>query len=119
MPTPDPQPSIVFKTEDGLLTFTFLLGKDPQSPQQEPVVTAEIDLFWEQGSPLDPITVEVRLKPPAQLAYVSEDGSSIEGALWLRPTSDGRLAVMSDLQYGRTELHHLVGVLALFPLTAS
>jgi hypothetical protein len=129
MPTPDPQPSIIFKTEDGLLTLTFLLGKDPQSPQQDPMVTAELDLFWEQGSPIDPITVEIRLKQLTKLVYPTKDNPSLKADLWLRPTPDGQLAVLGDIKYGQTEphikpgrtepSHHLAGVLALFPLTAS
>jgi hypothetical protein len=115
MPTPaSPQP-IVFVTEDGLLTLTLTLGKDPLSPHQEPLVTAEVALFWEGASPPEPITTEIRRDKPGPLAHLSDNGETLDGTLTMAVTPSGRLAIDADLRYGRHDDHHLIGVVALFP----
>jgi hypothetical protein len=116
MPTAEIQKSIVFSTEDGLVTFLFTIGKDPLSPRQDPLVTADIELFWEGASPLEPITAELRPGQPAQLAHVSDNGYTLDGTLSLQSMSNGRLAILADIFYGQHDDHHLAGVLGIFSL---
>jgi hypothetical protein len=114
MPTPaSPQP-IVFVTEDGLLTITLTLGKDPLSPHQEPLVTAAVELFWEGASPPEPIATEIRRNQPGLLAHLSDNGETLDGTLTMDLTPSGRIAIDADLLYGDHDDHHLIGVVAIF-----
>lgn len=114
MPTDETQTPIVFSTEDGLVTFLFTIGRDQSSPRQDPLVTASIELFWEGASPPEPINAEIRLRQPAQLAHVSDNGYTLDGTLSLQSMSNGRFAIFADVSYGQRDDHHLEGVLAIF-----
>jgi hypothetical protein len=114
MPTSSAAQPIVFTTEDGLVTFVFTVGQDLESPQRELIVTAEIELFWEGASPPEPVTAVVRLRQPAQLAHISDDGSTLDGTLSLARMPGDKLAIVADVYYGARDDHHVVGVLASF-----
>lgn len=114
MPTAEIQKPIVFSTDDSLVNFVFTIGEDPLSPRQDPLVTASIELFWEGASPPEPITAEIRLRQPAQLAHVSDNGYTLDGTLSLKPMSNGQLAIFADISYGQRDDHHLEGVLGIF-----
>lgn len=114
MPTNDTQKPIVFSTDDGLVTFTFTIGKDPSTPHQDPLVTADIELFWEGASPPEPISVELRKRQPAQLAHVSDNGSTLDGTLSLQSMPNGQIAIFGDVSYGHRDDHHVEGVLGIF-----
>ena len=108
------QTPIVFSTEDGLVTLTFLVGVDPNTPQGDPLVTAEIQLFWEGSSPPEPITTEVRMLQPATVAHISDNGYSLDGTLTLQTMSSGQVAIFADLNYGNRDDHHVTGVVGIF-----
>lgn len=121
MPIAVPVTSLVYvadhdpEAETGdFVTFTFTLGVDPLSPRREPLVTVEIDLSWEVNSPHDPVTTELRLKKPALVERVSDDGGRLSGSLLLQQASGGRLVILADVIYGHREVHHLLGVLGTF-----
>jgi hypothetical protein len=114
MPTLDPQQPIVFSTEDGLVTFVFTIGKDPSSPHRDPLVTTDIELFWEGGSPPEPITAEIRVRQSTQLAHISDNGYTLDGTLSLQSMPNGQIAIVADVSYGNRDDHHLAGVLGVF-----
>jgi hypothetical protein len=118
MPTQDAQWPIRFMTSDGLVifSFTFTVSWNPSRPGRDPVVSADIALLWEVSSPPDPITAEIRLRQPAQLAHVSDNGFTLAGTLSLHPMPSGRIAIFADVQYGDRDDRHIDGVLGIFSL---
>jgi hypothetical protein len=116
MPTQETQRPIRFVTDDGLVTFTFTIGWNPSSPHRDPIVSADIALFWASGSPPDPLTAELGLRQPAQLAHASDNGYTLDGTLSLQSTPTGRIAIFADVRYGDHDDHHIGGVLGLFSL---
>lgn len=114
MPIHEPQVPIVFSTDDGLVTFVFTIGWVRSSPRLDPLVTADIELFWEGSSPPDPITAEIRLRHPAQLAHVSGNGYTLDGTLSLQSMANGQIAIFADVYYGDRDDHHIAGVLGTF-----
>jgi hypothetical protein len=114
MPTPPAPPPVLFVTEDGLVTFLFSLGVDPSSPTREPLVTADVELFWEGSSPPEPITAEIRPGKPGVLAHISDNGETLDGTLRMQPMPGGQLAIFGDVFYGDRDDHHIVGVMAIF-----
>lgn len=102
-----------FTSADKLVTFTFQLGEDPQSPQGGLLVFVHVTLFWETASPPDPIIAELRPGRDTELDHLSDDGATFIGTLRLRGMSDGSLAVIGDVSYGARGEHHLIGTLAI------
>jgi hypothetical protein len=114
MPTPETRKPIVFSTEDGLVTFVFTIGTDPSSPRHEPLIKVDISLSWEVGSPLEGVTAEIRVRQPARLEHVSDNGYTLDGSLGLQSVPNGQLAIVGDVYYGDRHDHHLLGVLGIF-----
>lgn len=117
--TDAPCPAPSFVSADKLVTFTFQLGEDPQSPQGGLLVVVHVTLFWETASPPDPIIAELRPGRDTELDHLSDDGATFAGTLRLRGMSDGSLAVIGDVTYGERGEHHLIGTLAILSCPGS
>jgi hypothetical protein len=116
MPIPEPPRPIRFVTDDELVTFVFTIARNPSGRHRDPVVSADIALLWEAGSPPEPVTAELGLRHPAQLAHISDNGYTLDGTLSLQAMPDGRIAILADVQYGDRDDHHLGGVLGIFSI---
>lgn len=122
------QEPIVFRTRDGLLTFTFTLGEDPSGSHGATLVMAEIS-SGETSAPATrgPLTVAIYQDGPTRLAHspkdsagsadsAGSDGQTLAGTLALQPQGHQQIAVVADLFYGERGSHHLTEVLASFPV---
>jgi hypothetical protein len=116
MPIHETQWPIVFVTDDRLVTFVFTLSWNPSSPLRDPLVAADIALSWEGSSPPEPITTEIRLRHPAQLAHISDNGYTLDGTISLQPMTNGQIAIYANVYYGDRDDHHIDGVLGVFSL---
>lgn len=118
MPTHETREPIVFSTEDSLVTFVFTIGKDASRPPQDLFITVAIELFWEGASPPEPLAAEIRMRQPAQIAHVSDNGYTLNARLDLQSMSNGRIAIVAEVDYGDRDdddhHHHLAGVLGTF-----
>jgi hypothetical protein len=118
------QEPIVFRTRDGLLTFTFTLGEDPSGSHAAAMVTAEIALSCETSAPAThgPITVAIYQDGPTRLAHSAGDsaagGHTLAGTLALQPQAHQQIDIVADLFYGERGGHHLAGVVGSFAAPA-
>lgn len=116
------QEPIVFRTRDGLLTFTFTLGEDPSDSHAATMVTAEIALSCETSTPATqgPITIAIYQDGPTRLAHSAgaTDGHTLAGTLALQPQAHQQIAIVADLFYGERGSHHLAGVVGSFAAPA-
>lgn len=119
------QEPIVFRTRDGLLTFTFTLGEDPSGSHAATMVMAEVSFGEASALAMHgPITVAIYQDGPTRLAHSPEgsagsagvDGQTLAGTLALQPQGHQQIAVVADLFYGERGSHHLAEVLASFPV---
>jgi hypothetical protein len=116
------QEPIVFRTRDGLLTFTFTPGEDPSGARAATMVTAEIALSCETSAPAKhgPITVAIYQDGPTRLAHSPGDsaagpgGHTLAGTLALQPHAHQQITIVADLFYGERGRHHLAGVVGSF-----
>lgn len=110
------QEPIVFRTRDGLLTFTFTPGEDPSDSHAATMVTAEIALSCETSTPAtqSPITIAIYQDGPTRLAHSATDGHTLAGTLALQPQAHQQIAIVADLFYGERGSHHLAGVVSSF-----
>lgn len=112
-----PQEPIVFRTPDGLLTFTFT-PEDPSDAHAAPMVTAEIAIAGASASE-SPITVAIYQDGPTQLAQgAGNDGHRLAGTLALEPQAHHEIGIVADLFYGERGSHHLEGVLGSFAVSS-
>lgn len=116
MPIQEPQRPIRFVTDDELVIFVFTVGRNPSGRSRDPIVSVDIALSWETSSPPEPVTAELGLRHPAQLAHLSDNGYTLDGTLSLQAMPDGRIAILADVQYGDRDDHHIGGVLGIFSL---
>lgn len=118
------QEPIVFRSPDGLLTFTFTLG-DSSDSHAATAVTAEIAISAGTAAPATqgPITVAIYQDGPTRLAHgagdsaAGADGHTLAGTLALENRAH-QLAVVADLFYGERGGHHLAGVLGSFTVSS-
>jgi hypothetical protein len=111
------QEPIVFRTPDGLLTFTFT-REAPSDAHAASMVTAEI--AFPGGTP-GPITVAIYPDGPTRLAHDAGDGAdghTLAGTLALDARAHQQITIVADLFYGKRGSHHLAGVLGSFPAPA-